>query len=152
MPRQKKAPCSEDGCERPSICWGLCNTHYLRKKRGYKIDGSPREKNNGSVCIVEGCEKEAKSGKMCIRHFRSWSRHSLKTFLVSKMGGVCTSCRGKFHPVVYDFHHLDPSKKDVGITSAMNKRSLKRILEEVEKCILLCANCHRVEHAGERYA
>jgi hypothetical protein len=152
MANKEKALCSEDGCERPSICWGLCNAHYLRKKRGYDIVGSLRERDPGKVCIVEDCEKKAKSGKMCTKHYRAWMRHSIKNNLIKKMGGVCSACKGSFHPAAYDFHHLDPSKKDFGITSAMIKMSLQRVLEEAEKCILLCANCHRIEHAGERYA
>lgn len=45
-----------------------------------------------------------------------------------------------------DFHHLDPSKKLFSIGEAVNRQlSLKRILEEMEKCIPICSNCHRKE-------
>jgi hypothetical protein len=68
------------------------------------------------------------------------------------MGGKCVACGGVFHPAAFDFHHLDPSKKDFSITNAFNNKTLDDIFDEAKKCILLCANCHRVEHAGEQYA
>lgn len=50
-----------------------------------------------------------------------------------------------------DFHHIDPAKKDraVGQTFA-NGWSKERILKEIEKCEVLCSNCHRKEHARLR--
>jgi hypothetical protein len=51
-------------------------------------------------------------------------------------------------PVCLDFHHIDPSKKEIAISNAANSGwSIKRILKEISKCDILCANCHRKEHA-----
>lgn len=58
----------------------------------------------------------------------------------------CVKC-GENHPSCIDFHHNDPSKKDTGLANAIGRGwSKKRILEEVEKCTTLCANCHRKFH------
>ena len=57
----------------------------------------------------------------------------------------CAHC-GENEPVCLDFHHLDPSQKDRNVTKGMTGWSYKRIMEEIEKCIVLCANCHRKEH------
>lgn len=44
-----------------------------------------------------------------------------------------------------EFHHLDPTKKDFIISRCF---SLKKAKLELDKCILLCSNCHREVHAG----
>ena len=47
---------------------------------------------------------------------------------------------------MFDFHHTDPSTKVANISNlCMDKRKDSIILNEISKCILLCANCHRLE-------
>lgn len=58
----------------------------------------------------------------------------------------CIIC-GETETVCLDFHHLDPSQKDFKVSS-LNNKGLKTILAEVDKCVILCANCHRKFHAG----
>lgn len=56
----------------------------------------------------------------------------------------CYRCEEE-HPATLDFHHI--GDKDMGIAEMANNRySIKRIKEEMENCIVLCANCHRKEH------
>jgi len=63
--------------------------------------------------------------------------------------GSCHDCGNTFPLCVYDFHHLDPSKKDVNPSKAIG-HSNARMLEELKHCIMLCANCHRIRHADMR--
>lgn len=60
----------------------------------------------------------------------------------------CTHC-GFSHPAVIDFHHVvrDGTKLDVNRLIANN--SFGRAYKEIEKCIPLCANCHRILHWEE---
>jgi hypothetical protein len=68
-----------------------------------------------------------------------------------KVGRVCMRC-GISDPRVLDFHHADKNGKDGGIASAVGKNwGVKRILDEIAKCEVLCANCHRILHWEERY-
>ena len=61
----------------------------------------------------------------------------------------CAKCSFS-HPAALDFHHTDPTKKD-GIVSKFSKNGqYKRAMDEIEKCIVLCANCHRIHHYEER--
>jgi predicted HNH restriction endonuclease len=46
-----------------------------------------------------------------------------------------------------DFHHLEPSKKDISISDA----SISKIKSESKKCILLCRNCHAEFHYMEKH-
>jgi hypothetical protein len=48
---------------------------------------------------------------------------------------------------VYEFHHLDPSKKDFAIGHKGHTRSWQKTKLELDKCVMLCANCHRIRHA-----
>jgi ribosomal protein L30E len=47
------------------------------------------------------------------------------------------------------FHHIDPSQKDFNIGGRGSTRAWETIKAEIEKCILLCANCHAEEHYKE---
>lgn len=58
----------------------------------------------------------------------------------------CIIC-GEAEKVCIDFHHLDPKEKD--FTIGANSRKTKDALQkEIDKCVCLCANCHRKVHAG----
>jgi hypothetical protein len=63
-----------------------------------------------------------------------------------KTAGYCTVCGLRDAPECLDFHHLFDKK--FGINSTAAGRSRKEFLIEFEKCVLLCANCHRKLHAG----
>jgi predicted HNH restriction endonuclease len=69
----------------------------------------------------------------------------IKSKLVEYKGNKCAHCNNSYPDVAYDFHHLDPSTKEVWTN--LRNRSYKSALKEVDKCILLCSNCHRIEHA-----
>lgn len=51
---------------------------------------------------------------------------------------------------VLDFHHLNPLEKEFSIASLKGKASKPKLLKEVEKCIVLCSNCHRDFHYQEK--
>ena len=54
-------------------------------------------------------------------------------------------------PFCMDFHHINPEEKEITIARAIQIRwSKTRILKEINKCIVLCANCHRKLHAGKK--
>lgn len=63
----------------------------------------------------------------------------------------CERC-GFSHPATLDFHHLDPSQKSFGISRAARNAwfNKEKILEEIKKCIVLCSNCHRIEHWNQK--
>jgi len=61
----------------------------------------------------------------------------------------CAHC-GNSDTRVLEWHHLDPDKKDLSIARMLSRRSYSSILAEIQKCICLCANCHRILHACEK--
>lgn len=72
-----------------------------------------------------------------------------KAILDEARKGGCVRCE-ESHPSCLDFHHRDPTTKDADIAT-MRRFSVKRLLGEIAKCDVLCANCHRKHHYNERH-
>jgi len=72
-------------------------------------------------------------------------RETLKQQFCKLKGNECEQCGYSAYPETLIFHHKDPSKKDFSIASGYTK-SLYTVLKELDKCSLLCHNCHREEH------
>jgi hypothetical protein len=62
-----------------------------------------------------------------------------------KRDRACERC-GFADPCALDFHHREPAEKSFKISEYAWKVSDERLLAEIAKCDVLCANCHRVEH------
>ena len=62
----------------------------------------------------------------------------------------CKKC-GDTRGYVLDFHHLDPTQKDDTVARLLaGTYSLDKVYKEIDKCVILCANCHREFHYLER--
>lgn len=87
--------------------------------------------------------------KKCMQKSNKKCRLNKKIHFIKKMGGECTNCKIKLTEnnwPIFDFHHIDPSQKEVS-WSTLRNRSNDKIEKELNKCTLLCANCHRLLHA-----
>ena len=85
-------------------------------------------------------------GKVYRERINSYTRLRRRTWkweAVQGHGNKCHDCKGTFPLEVYDFHHLDPQQKDNLVSRYKTKAPF---LEEMTKCVLLCANCHRIRH------
>lgn len=76
-------------------------------------------------------------------------RRNLKVLLVEYKGGRCEICGYAKCIAALEFHHTDPRLKDPsfkkdGFTS--RRITLDALKKEIDKCILLCSNCHREVH------
>lgn len=72
-------------------------------------------------------------------------RKSIKEFIDS-CKTKCIAC-GETDIACLDFHHIDKNEKEVTIPTAIkNKWGEERILKEINKCVVLCSNCHRKLH------
>jgi len=67
-----------------------------------------------------------------------------------KLKKGCELCGYKKNPVALDFDHLDPTKKSFTIGTKYTSVALERLTKEIEKCRVLCANCHRIETSRNR--
>ena len=90
-------------------------------------------------CIPEGIS----SDKRQLAKARAF-----KHFLVKYKGGKCEICGYNKCEGALDFHHKNPQEKDVEISKwdFNYNQDIQIYLKEVDKCMLLCANCHREQH------
>jgi 5-methylcytosine-specific restriction endonuclease McrA len=85
------------------------------------------------------------------RRLRSWldygrrRRIRLKTELITARGGQCEDCGYERSVWALEFHHRDPATKEFSLGGFLG--SIERARREADKCLLLCANCHRNRHA-----
>ncbi len=77
-------------------------------------------------------------------------RRKIKSMAIEYKGGRCQLCGYDVYPGALDLHHLDPSTKEFGIGAKGYTRSWEKVKKELDKCILVCANCHREVEAGVR--
>lgn len=94
-----------------------------------------------------------KENRERINAWRTEKRKETRDFIRSlKIGRPCDMCGGLFPPVAMDWDHLDPAKKSFEICQEGIREmySQERLLEEIDKCRLICANCHRVHSAIQR--
>ena len=80
---------------------------------------------------------------------RTNSRKNIKKwFLEFTKDNKCFFC-GETERCCFDYHHKDPKQKDRTISELIQKYSNKeKIIEEYNKCICVCSNCHRKIHKG----
>lgn len=78
----------------------------------------------------------------------SEARRKLKLRCVAYKGGKCEKCGYSKCPAALQFHHLDPKKKDFGLGGGRTK-SWKKVRPELDKTIMVCANCHHEIHYEE---
>ncbi len=74
----------------------------------------------------------------------AWRRRQ-KAKAVAYKGGKCAICGYDKCQSALEFHHTDPAKKDFHPGSG-HTRAWDRVKAELDKCLLLCANCHREAH------
>jgi len=79
---------------------------------------------------------------------RRW-RKNTKQKLIDAFGGKCAICEYNKCNEVFEFHHLDPSEKDFQWSQVNGSiRSWSVLVHEMQKCVMLCSNCHKEVHAG----
>ena len=139
-------------------------TRYVSNRRVYCFDCSPlgghntrildqqdyREHKRGSwndnPCSICFKPLGKSNGKVCRScQVTSWRRR-LKLKAVEYKGGSCQCCGFNKYVVSLEFHHRDPAQKDFSIAGLT--RSWERIRNELDKCLLVCANCHAAIHAN----
>lgn len=81
----------------------------------------------------------------CSNRYGRGKLRSVKQQCVDYKGGKCELCGYSRCLAALDFHHTDPAKKKFSI-SQLRHCEFSFLKDEVDKCILLCANCHREMH------
>jgi hypothetical protein len=127
-------------------------------KKNKNLDSFNKDKyrRDGFGCVCKACKKAARRNYYLANkdtiikkqrekriECQEWVRHYKKE---------CKTC-GESHPACLDFHHI--GNKEAGIAKMIHKKNIneelkRKILIEIEKCEVLCSNCHRKLHWEER--
>jgi len=96
------------------------------------------DKEKQRLHYLQNKERYIKKSHETARRKANWWKQYKKTL-------KCNRCP-ESHPACLQFHHVDPSKKEVAISKVVRFWSIKRIMQELEKCEVICSNCHFKEH------
>lgn len=105
-----------------------------------KIDFYKKAKNSNvlqtycKICNNNDVKKRAKEIKLKMLEYK---------------GNKCVDCKlhiNNTKACVFDFHHLNPLEKDINY-DIIRWKNWKLITKELDKCIILCSNCHRIRHS-----
>jgi len=105
----------------------LCRKHGL-------TDFSEGNRARCRKCLVEAVQKR---------------RLKVKQMAVDYKGGCCEKCGYNKCNAALDFHHINPEEKEFNLGSKGYTRSWEKVKVELDKCILVCANCHREIHYND---
>jgi transposase-like protein len=149
---------------------GLSKTtvrHWLRRyelktknRVGPRISQAARDaKEAGQLYLVADCLWHGETTyvlegrgyyrcKQCLTDQIARHRRRLKEMLVAEAGGGCRLCGYNRCVGALEFHHLDPMSKRLGISAGGLTLSAAAVRAEVDKCVLLCSNCHAEVESG----
>ena len=126
-----------------------CSPWGTRFIRGKDTASPLRKYKTGIRCRLCGKPNNRPKGTCCGACNSQIRRIRNKLFAVAYLGGKCSVCGFSASPWAFVFHHRDAGRKEfaIGQASAMKWASL---LKELEKCELVCANCHMIHHSNRR--
>ena len=110
-----------------------CKSHGSTEFYSFDYKNKKKRQWKCTRCNVEAVQKR---------------RTKVKKMAVEYGGGSCRLCGYDKCNNVLTFHHLDPNEKDFGISAKGYTRSWEKVKTELDKCVLLCNNCHGEVHAG----
>lgn len=137
------------------------NTRYWLKKYGLKTDPITKKINKEGFKLCPKCkiEKErtefyvrrGKEGqsvycKRCTNDVAVERQRLFKAKCIEYKGGCCVECGYAKCNAALEFHHTDPTQKDFNISHFKLTTFDDRVKKELDKCILICSNCHREIH------
>jgi CRISPR/Cas system-associated protein Cas10 (large subunit of type III CRISPR-Cas system) len=86
------------------------------------------------------------------RRNKNRQRRRLRAILLDVKRRPCQDCGGSFHPWVMELDHRDGTTKTAAVANLVSKGCTDaRLLEEIEKCDVVCANCHRMRTYRRMY-
>jgi hypothetical protein len=147
----KKKPLTEFYCktQRKSFCKQCLKENASKRQKRYVEEGRCIQCGRPAKTNLKRCEQ-------CLikkRDKTKRTREKLKEKAIKYLGNCCEIC-GQQHDCfdIYDFHHIGCGIKEFEIGERLGKSEIGwgRLQKELDKCLLLCANCHRWIHWLEK--
>ncbi len=141
-------------CMKTKIC-PKCETELPLDDIHFASRYDRKEKMFQHICrkcqSVYRKEHYDKNKQKYIDKAKVFTQSIIKWFIEYKKTLKCKEC-GENRYWVLDFHHRDPKEKDIEVSVLLRKGNKTKILQEIEKCDVLCSNCHRDLHFKENNA
>ena len=103
------------------------------KKHGLTEFSDTATRSRCKICCIDAVRKR---------------RLKVKLLSLEYKGGCCEKCGYNKCIEALEFHHINPEVKDFEVSGNGHCKSWETIKKELDKCLLLCANCHRELHAS----
>ena len=139
-------------CDKEFECWAYAADR--RKTCSRECKRMPNKEKNKHLCVdcgetdpneFYGAKKA--TCKKCHNKRLTKKRTDMLAKARKMLGDKCSVCGYKKCPAALEFHHVDRSEKEFVIAGA--RYGWSKMEKEIEKCVLLCANCHRELHYKE---
>lgn len=137
------------------FCSKSCSSryYYIKKRDGdAAADFCNVHEKGESTGSCRWCGKELRwprtswcSTTCCNTYYIKKRRLKIKLRAIKYLGGACKKC-GEQNFRVLSFHHRDPEKKEIAASTFYRYNWEEIIRPELDKCTLLCMNCHVLEH------
>ena len=126
------------------------NNRFNLRTSTHKFCPKCKESKDLSEFYISSDKKEVGGYcKACSNAYHTERVKNVKLKMIAYKGSCCEHCDLKLedsHYCVFEFHHRDPETKDTNFDK-IKYQKWSVIEKELDKCSLLCANCHRLEHA-----
>jgi len=107
-----------------------------------------KHSNYGHRYYCKECEYQHKAEK--VRKSQNERNRRLKAEALELFGSKCKLCGYDRYKSALQFHHIDPTTKiDNPVTIIYNTGNVEKARFELDKCILVCSNCHMALHSGD---
>jgi len=126
---------------------GKCRNLQNRK---FCVECSPFGSHNTKPTLETTVTIEEKTARRKAKQVEYTTRRRQKVMkmAIDYKGGKCIVCGYNKCTWALEFHHIDPKEKEFSISDKGYTRSWDKVKIELDKCVLLCANCHREVEAG----
>lgn len=132
--------------ERCKKYWETHREELIKKKRQSYQDNIEARREEARNFYKENKERLSE-------HKSQLAKDSKKEAIIYK-GSKCSVCGIEFdgtNACIFDFHHLNPDEKEFSPKRVLQNGLSKRALAELDKCILVCSNCHRLIHYKDEF-
>jgi hypothetical protein len=117
---------------------------YDRGKKQFQPNCRTCQKEYRKQHYLNNREKYLNKAKNYRKTFQNW-------FFDYKKNLSCELC-GENRYWVLDFHHKNPKEKDLDVSKLVSNCNKQALVDEINKCMVVCSNCHRDLHHQERQA
>ena len=122
---------------------------YPEKVKGYAQNYREANREKERARVRASYQRHAETRKAAGRRYY-WKNvdrtRELRMLAQERLGGKCVNC-GESCGACLDFHHVDRESKEMQVAKLLGGRyGMEKIMAEVDKCVLLCRNCHAIIH------